>query len=518
MTESNKPEINLEICSGFFRIPTADAIYNITVLAPEASSVTRVVEKIVSQEKPNLQPPPAAVGADLGTDDEFYKVVSADLYHDIGKLAKSLSSTIMELPAEDRRGKRAELDEAGEKIEHAKNQLKDIVSMTEKATMEIMDQVEKVQEQSNGIKDLLSALKNHGAFGTPEEVEAAGEAGGPKADEIVAKLREDMARAKELLDGIRATSEAGGEAKKTPSKKKAAPKKKTRHLFPLDVVFQTMYELCTNETVKSHITTAREQAATIFSTDVFHDQMSEKIVGLEVDSDNFFLVPLTAIFRSLHAACSDDKTKNLFQRMEKNKDTIFLDQNLPLEAPPTEEVVEAVPEVEEPEEPVVEVAPDPRLGELDGLLGGGLGLLDELENVPPSSQQNESAFSCMTPEDQAEIFRQIEEAFGKSSDICVDVSRITETLSFQDLSGQQIMKIIKLLSDFQVQLLGIVVSFGSQLKHKEENRQLTLEETKRLAQEDVDAYLRRMTGDVGAEEEGSLDQETVNKLLSEMGF
>ena len=86
------------------------------------------------------------------------------------------------------------------------------------------------------------------------------------------------------------------------------------------------------------------------------------------------------------------------------------------------------------------------------------------------------------------------------------------------MSGQQIMKIIKLLSDFQVQLLAIVVTFGSRLKHKQEDVSITAEESKELAQGDVDSYFSKLTVDKTGGDEAMLDQETVNAMLEEMGF
>lgn len=70
-----------------------------------------------------------------------------------------------------------------------------------------------------------------------------------------------------------------------------------------------------------------------------------------------------------------------------------------------------------------------------------------------------------------------------------------------------------------MQLLAIVVSFGSQLKSKERNADITPEESRRLAQEDVDRYLGEVTGGEDKEEvEGPLDQNSVNKMLEEFGF
>ena len=161
---------------------------------------------------------------------------------------------------------------------------------------------------------------------------------------------------------------------------------------------------------------------------------------------------------------------------------------------------------------------DPRLAELGGLMAESFALTENLaENLAQMQSEPSSCLGRMSIEDQNDIFKKIEDAFQVASSITDDISRITEALSFQDLSGQQILKIIKLLTDFQVQLLAIVVSFGSQLKIKEKNAGVTVAESKRIAQEDVDKYLKSMTTDeVGGE--GSLDQDAVNDLLKGLGF
>ncbi|MFA7347850.1 MAG: protein phosphatase CheZ, partial [Desulfurivibrionaceae bacterium] len=291
-----------------------------------------------------------------------------------------------------------------------------------------------------------------------------------------------------------------------------------------DTIFQTMYELCTNETVKTHITGARKKAGEIFDHNGFVDALGEKIKDLAPDSDNFFTVPLSDVLSALLAACSDQKTQNLLKKMDLNQAEIFLDQNLPLEVPPIEEIEEALPApaVVRPEAvaavPGVVQGGDPRVAELGSMLAESLTMAEELsEGLAQICSGQAPGMSLMTIEDQNDIFQKIEDAFQVASSITDDISRITEALSFQDLSGQQILKIIKLLTDFQVQLLAIVVSFGSQLKIKEQNARITVEESKRIAQEDVDKYLSSMTtGEVGGE--GSLDQDAVNDLLKGLGF
>ena len=537
MSTAGKSEVNLEISAGFFRISTDTVVYNITVLGGGETGATQVVRQILAEEKspvPILAAPEPAredMASALQTggaeEDDYYKQVSTDIFNDIGKLAKSLSSTMGEIPMEDRRMKRVELDEAGEKIEDAKNQLHDIVSMTERATMEIMDQVEKVQNQTDGVKDLLLALKTHNAFQT--EALANGEAGAQSAAATLQNLQEKIGQANALIVALQEGAGVGGEEIAIGAVldlAEVAPEmvKRTRYLFALDTIFQTMYELCTNETVKTHITGARKKAEEIFDYNGFVEAMGEKIKDLALD-DNFFTVPLSDVLAALLSSCSDAKTQNLLKKMDLNQAEIFLDQSLPLEAPPTEEIEEAAPAsaaTPMPEAVVSASAPgqgaDPRVAELGSMLAESLTLAGELtENLEQMRSGQAPGMSKMTIEDQIDIFKKIENAFDVASSITDDISRITEALSFQDLSGQQILKIIKLLTDFQVQLLAIVVSFGSQLKMKEKNAGITVAESKRIAQDDVDKYLNSMTtGEVGGE--GSLDQDAVNDLLKGLGF
>ena len=503
----NKPEVNLEIGSGFFRITALDAIYNITVIESQQSSVSKVVERVVEVEKHGESP------ASVSADDDYYKQVSSDLYNDIGHLAKSLSSTMTRIPMEDQRQKRASLDEAGEKIEDAKAQLKDIVNMTENATMEIMDSVESIQAQTDSVKDLLSFLKDHAAFDSSVEDE----------DSVVVDLDEDegtsVADLKEMMGQalglIGDLQKDGAESPEAPAETPPAATESIKlYDFSIDVIFQTIYELCTNETVKGHINDARERAAKIFDNEEFLVRMNEKVKDLEPDGDNFFTVPLGDVLAALSSACSEKKINNLLKKMDSGQKDIFLDGNLPIEAPALKEISAAPPTKIAKDKAPAATESDPRLGELAGIIEQCIAATDTLEK--PAASTN--GFGGMSREDQQEIFNKIESAFGIATNICGDVAKINEALSFQDLSGQQILKIIKLLGDFQVQLLAIVVSFGSQLKRKEEKPDITAEESKRLAQDDVDSYINKVNAPVDDEEGGGLDQDAVNKMLEDMGF
>ncbi len=527
MTTEKKPEVNLEICSGSLRIAAEEVIYNITVPEPHESSVVKVVEKIVKVEKqvddsvsePQAAEPPEDMQepSEAAGDDDFYKSVSNDLYTDIGKLAKNLTSTIMDLPAEDRKSRRADLGEADEKIEDAKNELRDIVNMTEEAAMEIMDHVEQVQGQTRDVKNLLALLKDHSAFQQPVKSESGEE---PEEAPVVLKMDELKKRVAEAQEIISTIQEEAGAAPEEPPEPQVKTEKKIRFLFPLDVIFQTLYELCTNETVKTHITTARNKAGEIFDSDVFCDSVSPKIAKLTPDEDNFYQVPMSDLFTSLSDACSDKGIINLLKKMDSGQESIFLDMSLPLEVPPTEEVEVELPsdETEAPAAPRA-AKPDPRIDSLGEILGDSLALIDDVATITaePGVLAKPSAQSLMNIEDQAEIFEKIEKSFEIADSIEAVTAKITQALSFQDLSGQRILKIIKLLTDFQIQLVAMVVSFGSQLKYRKQNKNITPEESKALAQKDVDSYIDTMTG-AGDEEERELDQTAVNEMLENMGF
>jgi chemotaxis regulatin CheY-phosphate phosphatase CheZ len=524
MSTGTKPDIYLEMGTGFFRIPTPQATYHITVLNFADTSATRIVEKIVESEKSSADEPQEEQtvfdqesadknDSDSEQDGNFYQEISEEIYGEIGQLAKSLSSTLIDIPAEDRLGKRVELDEAGEKIDDAKNQLRDIVEMTEKAAMAIMDNVESVQSQTDDVRELLSGLKDHKAFQVTMDNNDGNGEGQDNESPLAAEINEvkaEINKAAELLTAIQ-----NEESPSPPAAPEIKTEKKTRYLFDLDVVFQTLYELCTNETVKDHITGAREKAGEIFDTEKFYDEISPKAAEYEADEDNFFSVPMSDVFNSLFAACKEKAIGNLLKKMDAGQSSIFLDQTIPLEVPATEEI-EIEISAEAPAPAPESSPPDPRLAEVSETIDLSLEKLAALEekslNLPPAD-----SCSGMTLEDQHEIFAKIEDAFGVAATICNDVTRITEALSFQDLSGQQIMKIIKLLSDFQIQLLGIVVSFGSKLKHKQDNANLTVNESEKLAQADVDNYLNKLTGSVD-KKEGVLDQDTVNNMLEELGF
>lgn len=298
MTDKKKTEVNLEMCSGFFRIPTDDIIYNIKVLASSEPSTTKVVEKIIEVErivevekKVSAPPPPipAAPSAIVGAApapaaDDYYPQAARKLQQEIALAA----------------------GEAGAAPSGAGPDLNVIQDLAAMATE---------------LKDVLLGMKK-----PPQQ----GQAGG--ADNFTPALEQlgrKIAQAKDLYSGPVEAAPAPAAA--------SVSQTVTRYLFNLDTVFQTIYELCTNETVKTHIKNARAKADEIFDKDVFYNAISPKVSNYPED-DGFLNVPMTDIYTALGLACSDKGIANLLVKMDKQQADIFLDQFLLMEIPPKEEV------------------------------------------------------------------------------------------------------------------------------------------------------------------------------------
>lgn len=491
MATSKKPEIYFEVGTGFFRIPTSEANYNITVLGSGESSVTRVVEKIVEREKVksaedlpekavlSSSESPSAVG------DDFYEHVSREMCRDMGNLARNLSSAIVGLQPDDLLGRMTELNQSTEKMELCLKQLQDI------------------QGSSGNLEEFFSFLKNHPALSASGEVmeEDTPAAADESGEDVQGRLAEALALLSAMQD------ESGQAAPVEPEKVK---EKKRRYLFDLDVVFQTLYELCTNETVKEHITSARERAAEIFVLDKFYDAIAPKAAKYEADSDNFFNVPMSDVFISLLKGCKDKGTANLLKKMDAGQASIFLDQTIPLEVPPTEEIeVEAESAAQPAPQSVVE--PDARIEQVKNLVTEVKNSLAELSGKEP--QFMPAASGGMTSEDKEHFLQKVEEAFAVVTTIQAAAGNAADSLTVPDFSAEQILEFFSRLSDCQMQLLGIVIACKSNLKNKSNDASLSLEDSMALAQATVADFLKKLAGQ---NKEGVLpDQVEVGKLLEE---
>ena len=87
-----------------------------------------------------------------------------------------------------------------------------------------------------------------------------------------------------------------------------------------------------------------------------------------------------------------------------------------------------------------------------------------------------------------------------------------EPLSFQDLVGQRIQRIINLVKSMEVKIEELIVSFGIKLKKYKEDPEITYEELNK----DVDKFMYELKG---PQREGKgLDQTAIDELLNSLSL
>ncbi|NLA75851.1 MAG: protein phosphatase CheZ [Deltaproteobacteria bacterium] len=85
-----------------------------------------------------------------------------------------------------------------------------------------------------------------------------------------------------------------------------------------------------------------------------------------------------------------------------------------------------------------------------------------------------------------------------------------EPLSFQDLVGQRIQRIIRLVRSMEIKIEELIVSFGIKLKKYKEDPEITYEELNK----DVDEYMYELKGPQRSGE--GLDQKAIDDLLNNL--
>jgi len=510
------PIVRLELSAGTFRIKTDEAIYEISVTAE--SGLARVVERIVTTEAKSDVPAQQAADQETSSmsapdgGETFYKAVSEDMFKEIGKLARELSLSIA-TPAAGPMTK-VDIEKAGVDLENAKGLLEDVVKMTEKATMSIMDISENIHEQCETIKHNLTAIKQMRFLGNAP----AGEQTSDKNNLIAALVAGVSDRLHGIMALVQGAHVTADEAEPPPTPPEAAMQRIETYVFDLDVVFQTLYELCTNETVKkSHLKPMREHQKELFDDHRVMQMFAEMAPGVERE-DDFFNFPLPTILKALFQCTDDEKARQVLKKMHQTADSLFLDQMLPVAG-----------RVEVKEVPVM-AAPageEARGGTEPG--NAALESMDEVEAFVRSQcellcglcSDGEKDYSMIRREDHQRLVAALESTDSVIQNIIANITQILESLSFKDLSGQRIKKIVAVLTHVQIQLLGILVSFGVKLKKREEDRTITASESETIALQEVDKIMKRFSevpADNDPLEGTSLNQHEVDRLLADLGF
>lgn len=540
MSESDLPEINLEIADGALKIRTPKIVYRITLEGegyapaplPPAQPAPAALEapadkadetgKLLAQATAQQAPLPA----DATDAEGYYRDLSHDMLREVGRLARRLSMSIRDvkidkLPAVD-------LESAGEQLELAKDQLEDVVKMQESATNKIIDLGEDIQravDKSRNIMERMNQPAGQAEDQAPEDAE--GGEGDPELKQAVQALSEYLAAQKsnpltpllERAESIASALEAGA---MEPAASAPEPAPEAAYNFPLEMVFQTVYELCTNETVKKHIKAMWESGGKGFDQTSLQEALNA-LVKEEPDQDNFLNLDLKGVLQGLYKSSGADRYKQVLKKMAGTSEQIFLDQTLPLEAIPAEPAAEASPSAG-PSQPAP-AALDPAVIESFKELVSGLRQAKKSLAPPevpadlPEKLQKALAGGKLSspPANLSELCAELD---GNMGTIVNSMNSIIEAMSFQDLSGQTIYRIVRLITDSQMQLLAIVVSFGSKLKSKAQTKEITSDQSEKVAQEEVGKVMSSLGAhEEGEEEESSkLDQDAVNNLLESMGF
>ncbi|MCB2186707.1 MAG: protein phosphatase CheZ [Deltaproteobacteria bacterium] len=542
------PEINLELSDGTLTIRTAEAVYNVTVRGSGSSlpaplalpekparpefglqnSQAAALEdwdrlEMAGAEEP--PPPPAAP-----PDQEYYRDLSHDMYSQVGRLARRLSLSIRDVHVA--QADNVDFQAAGEQLELAKDQLEDVVKMTERATLRIMDLGEDIQQAIDNARQIMQDINTDSSPRDNSELEAQSQDARSQLTSALAALTDYLGKVEHqplqpvlaMAQGLAAElQKAGSQAAAAPA---PPPPPAVAYSFPLEVLFQTIYELCTNETVKKHIKGMWESGNKEFQGAVVEDQLNQLAVGMAPDADNFLNLSLKEVLKTLFQTTANERFQQVLKKMASTMDQIFLEQQLPLEA--VQKPQTAPPPPPPPSGPTLAPESIAQAQALVDQLNQVMGILtpvpahDNLEQMLDSALESfaasQRACNVVDPSLLSNLEKSVEA-------VMTSVNSIIEALSFQDLAGQTIYRIVRLLTDFQVQLLAMVVSFGTKLKVKEGSETaVSHEQSEKMAQAEVDKVL----GDLKVHDEAAttadgddpskLDQGAVNDLLAAMGF
>jgi chemotaxis regulatin CheY-phosphate phosphatase CheZ len=435
------------------------------------------------------------------------------------------------------------LSRTGADLEDAKGQLEEVVEITEQASIKIMDLADLIQADVDTLQKQMSDLNNLGFLiekdGQEESLEK------PEISESGANgelFLEKFKELKNIVNTISLDTGASPIAPQIPTTPPAPVKEVTpalsKIIFSLDVVFQTLYEFCTNETVKKHIKEMRDDIANSdFDEGAIEGDLSDLAHNIGED-DGLYNFPLKSLLKIIYTHTKSEKNKNNLKKMNQTIGSIFLDENLPLEgqvAPPEEAVEEVQVEEAAPDpEPITEGAEEGSsphedrlkaiVNELDALVTAGNLPGSAGGGAAASGGNGEGSYTSIPTKDRDVIVSTLAASDKLIQNTTEHLTHIMEALSFQDLSGQRIKKIVALIGEIQVQLLSLLVSVDTKIKahHEAPTKPRPKEETEKVAQAEVDKMLEKLNAEPselkGPGAENRLDQGAVNDLLSQLGF
>jgi len=485
MQEEKRIELTLGQDSGEFRL-IVNGIAIAIHLTGQPSRSTAVPsqpslpgpEGMVSPEDPKVG------GKPLSAELDHYRQISREIYEGLGKLAKDINISIQDLNLEEI--VKSSTSSPGDHLNQAKNQVTDVLLMTEKATMNIMDLVEAIREDCQVVQKHLSELAALETAETGEDPDSEG-----MEKEYLDKWSRLLAQAEDLNQLLRA-----------PAAPPDSPLTSSVHI-PLSDVLQIVLEFCANETVKQHLKAVQAKQDAIFK--VAEAERALSLMAAEApQEEGFFQLPVEPLLNLLKSHCIDERVKELFTKMGASVGKLFPVSALPLEG-------QGVPEVDFPEvaaETLLSPEVAAKWEEFHQMLKG----------LSPTSGSFFGKGSGAEKGRQAtEIIQEVQTSVDR---ITGSLSRIIEALCFQDLSGQRLLKILNLLRQVQVQILALLVMAGQRFQWDQDGEgfmphQQAREELDRLLQHNISSS---GNGSAPPSKDQPLDQDAINEILTSMGF
>lgn len=490
MAQEKQVEVSVALAQGDFSFSLNGVLLHIRVRDSEgvqgAASYPEIRQALPGVEAAGNRSPAQAVpesgeAARLAEEASYYRQISQEIYEGLGQLAKQINLSIQDLSL-------AEIIQSGtpspgEHLEQVRSQVTDVLEMTEKATLNILNLVESIQEDCRKMQGHFLNLAN----GDGQRDQAEGHsAEAPDPAEIWSRLlAQGEAFDRQIRMFISGASFPGN----------ALP------LIRLPDVLQVLLEFCQTEKVKPHLKSLKDRYETLFQTSDA-EQALARLAAETPPADGLYQLPVDQTLAILQETCTDGRVQDLLTKLLASAAKIFPTATFPLEGLPSAGSGPAGPE--------------------EDMLSLWQGLYESLQQAAQSpSHGNCGAISAAD--------ERLQEAARKALDtvkgIHTSLSRITEALAFQDLSGQRLLKVLRILRQLQVQVLTLLVAAGSKLRVRLAGKELAFTEGEISAQQQLNRMLHTLADGpqnpedaAHAPEERPLDQEAINELLTSMGF
>lgn len=480
MAQERQIELSLEMGAGDFSVRLAGITMNVRVKGGNGSGPGESSRSALTTPLPALPHPvngPETETQRLIQEAAFYRQTSEEIYESLGKLAKEINLSLQDLSVEEIiQGGPAS---PGERLDQATLQLNDVLAMTERATLDILDLVEQIRGDCQVLERLLE----------PAGESQPGREGEGAAGESAPSL--DKAQ-------VLATARGLGEELASLVKQETQGRGPELH-FSLADTLQMLLESCNTEAVKPHLQTLLAQHASLFQVDAVEPALSRLAAQAPVE-DGFHQVPVEQTLNLLKDHCQEERIQELLAKLIASAGKIFPVPAIPLEGRP---------------------ASQPPAGPAALLMDRWEVFMQILEPVLMTASRPSGASPEQAPAAESAIV-----ALAATSRIRDSLSHITEALSFQDLSGQRLLKVLKILRQVQVQVLTLLMAAGNKLRKRGEGQEISLKESRVLAQEELERLARHLPHAGSALAPAALppgvreplDQESINELLAGLGF